>query len=96
MPRQCDSAPAGVRCTRAAELQVGFEVFALVDTSVGAPARLMLFVCRPCGAETVLEDVISDEGWAQVVAMLVANGKAEPDRALTKLRLFDEWVILGR
>ncbi len=56
------------------------------------PARmeLRLPMCAPCAAETVAEDLLSDEGKAQIEAALDKLGRAAPDWSTAAI----EWVAL--
>lgn len=48
-------------------------------------AILRLGVCEACKPQLVAEDFVCDEGWAQIVAGMLAANAAPPDRAKTKL-----------
>lgn len=51
-----------------------------------------LNVCNKHKNEMVIDDVIDDDGWRQIVGGFLAAGRAEPIRKLTKL----EWQPIIR
>lgn len=48
-------------------------------------AQLGLRVCLGHVDTLTVPDVLSDEGWAQIVALVVGQGKAAPDRSRVRL-----------
>lgn len=53
---------------------------------------MSLNVCDACMDKTTVDDLLSDEGWATLVAAIASIGKVEPERKLTQLA----WEPIGR
>ena len=51
-----------------------------------------LVMCDTCKKTTVAQDLISDEGWRQMVSALMVLRRAAPSREWSKV----EWVKLGQ
>jgi hypothetical protein len=59
--------------------------FRAPGSDVVAPALLRLGICEKHKAETVLADVMGDEGFAQIAAGMEKAGFVAPDRQRTTL-----------
>ena len=55
---------------------------------------LGLNICEPCSKQTVIDDLVGDEGWDQIVSTIVSQGQRAPVRERTafEFRPLDERV----
>lgn len=56
-----------------------------------AKASMGLGVCDDHREDTVLEDLVNDEGWETICSTMSKAGKMVPTRALTELRWIPVW-----
>lgn len=71
-------------CAKDASWQAGFDVY---DSFGDVPAKveLGLYLCGEHKHEAKIEDLVTNEGWDQIVEAFAGAGRAIPDRKRTKL-----------
>lgn len=75
------------RCARCVRPGVWRPVLLLRSWPESPPARMEigLVLCATCQRACTVDDVMSDEGWAQIVRAFVGFHKQPPDRDLVEL-----------
>lgn len=76
-------------CSKKATHHIGFRAWAkgFPKSSTPFTAAISLTLCHAHAIEATkdVEDVITDEGWGQICAMVAQTGKVMPDRASVEL-----------
>jgi hypothetical protein len=80
-------------CDRDASLQIGFKVWAYGFTKASAPLTMLLGLacCKRCKHKVKVEHFVTEEGKAQINALVRAAGRMQPDFASAELH-FDPIV----
>ncbi len=92
--RLCERINDNEQCRREAKWNPVLLVYAPAKLGNHTPAQITIgvAVCSGCKDATVLEDVMTDEGWSRICKKFKSEGKVEPDLSRTQL----SWAALRR